>query len=180
MWDELYTWMEEHSGCAYDMREDIERVSDDEIFIDTHAWHHNMHYVLEKLSEAIDVVDENWKQLPDTLPTRVELKKLITSDVLGGLVHIIYDIERKLNIDPTDINSVDQLQTTIETLFDLVEALKTMTMDELSKTDWFNAYDDENDDVLTDTFGIHPNDLPNMQFTIQSIVELHEDEAYNE
>lgn len=176
MYDEIYTWLEEYSGCAYDFRDDIADVSGDAIFTSSHEWHLNMHYILDKLSEAIDVVDENWKMLPDTLPSRTDLKKLITSDVLGQLVQIIYSIEQKLLIEPVDITDVDTLHLTIETLFDLVNELTTNSIDDTLKRDWFEDYNEENDNILSVKFGIHKNDLSNMYFTIQSILDLYGDE----
>ncbi len=180
MWDELYTWMEEHSGCSFDLREDIERVSGDEAFTDTHAWYHNMQYVLDRLSDACDVVDENWKYLPDTLPNRTEFKKLIVSDTLSGLVKIIKHIDQKLHIEYEDITSVDELESTIETLYDIIEELRTHTVDEIYKTGWFEDYDDENNQVLTEKFGLHKNDIPNMYDTVQSIIALYEEEDEDE
>lgn len=176
MWDEVYTWLEEHSGNAYDLRDDIDAVSGDAIFISPHEWHSNIHYVLDKLSDALDVVDENWKHLTEDLPNRTDLKKLITTDVLSGLVKIIDSIEQKLNIDPVDINNVDTLYVVIETLFDIVEEMTTHSIEQILKTDWFEDYNNENDDILSVKMGIHKNDLTNMHYTIQSIVDLHEDD----
>lgn len=176
MYDEVYDWLEEHSGNAYDLREDISNVSGDQIFISPHEWHSNMHYILEKLEDAIDVVDENWRQLPDTMPSRAELKKLITADILGQLVKIIQSIEIKLQIDPIDINNVDTLYVVIETLFDIVEEMKTHSMDQIIKTDWFDDYNEDNDDILSVKMGIHKNDLSNMYFTIQSISDLYDED----
>jgi hypothetical protein len=121
-------------------------------------------------------VDENWKHLTEDLPNRTELKKLITTDVLSGLVKIIDSIEQKLNIDPVDINNVDTLHIVIETLFDIVEEMTTHSIEEILKTDWFEDYNNENDDILSVKMGIHKNDLTNMHYTIQSIVDLYEDE----
>lgn len=176
MSEEIYIWMEEQSGVTYDLTDDIQELSGDFIFTNTHAWKSNMHFVLNKLSEAIDVIDENYRNLREDLPSRDELKKLFTAEVLGSLVSIINSIKQKLNIDTADITSVNQLYSNIEVLYDIVEELRTSTVEEVLQSSWYDDYNDENDDILSTVYGIHKNDLPNMHYTIQSIIDLHEDD----
>ena len=176
MSEEIYIWMEEQSGVTYDLTDDIEELKGDFIFTNTHAWKSNIHYVLNKLSEAIDVIDENFHNLREDLPSRDELKKLFTAEVLESLVDIINSIKQKLNIEIVDITSVNQLYSTIEVLYDIVEELRTHTVEEIIQSSWYDDYNDENDNALWDVYGIHKNDLLNMHYTIQSIIDLYEDE----
>ena len=175
MSDEIYIWMEEQSGSTYDLSDDIKELEGDFIFTNTHAWKSNMRFVLNKLSEAIDVIDDNYQNLREDLPNRYELKKLFTAYVLGALVNIINSIKQKLNMDTNDIESVKELYLNIETLYDIVEELRTNSIDDLIQSSWYDDYNNENDDVLITTFGIHKNDIPNMHYTVQSIIDLHED-----
>jgi hypothetical protein len=57
-----------------------------------------------------------------------------------------------------------------------VEELRTSTVEEVLQSSWYDDYNDENDDILSTVYGIHKNDLPNMHYTIQSIIDLHEDD----
>lgn len=175
MWDEIYLWMEAQSGVSYDLSDDIKEVSGDAIFVTPHQWKTNVRYILNKLSEAIDVIDENYKNLHEDLPNRDQMKKMFTAQVLGNLVKIINSIKQKLCIEQTDITNVETLQDNIDALYDIVEELRTESIENIMSSDWYDDYNEENDNVLSVKMSIHKNDLPNMHFSVQSIVDLHED-----
>jgi hypothetical protein len=169
MFQEAYTWLERYSGVSYDFREDISEISSNVIFIDPFEWMTSFNNILENLSNATDIIDEFGDYLPDELPNKSELKKLIVEDVISKLVNVVNNIKRKLNLEITDFGSYDQLVNQSIALNDLVTMIIQNTMEDIIKKDMFEKYEEENDNSWEDMLNIHKNDLSNMHFTVSSI-----------
>ena len=176
MWDELNLWIERYSGVEYDLPYYLRLLKNDEIFLSPSNWKNSLGIALDRLSDVIDVIDEHYQDLPDEFPSRSELKKMVTSNVLQEIIEILNDVKQKLNIEPTIIRTFKTLEQHVDGLCDLIQALSEHTMEWLIKHDWFDEYEDMNNDFLTDTFGIVKNDLSNMQFTINDIIQLHDED----
>lgn len=176
MWEELNLWIERYSGVEYDLDYYLRLLKNDEIFIAPNQWRNSLSILLDRLSDVIDVIDEYWRDLPETLPSRSELKKYVTSDVLNDIIDILNDAKQKLNIEPSVIRTFKTLEKHVDALCDLIEALSEHTMEWLMKHEWFDEYEDINNDFLKETFGIVKNDLSNMQFTINDIIQLHDED----
>ena len=176
MWEDITAWLEQYSGIEYDFDFYLRQLKDDGIFIAPVQWRNNVSIVLDKLSEMVDDIEDKKHEVPDDLPSAPEIKKIVTSNILSSLIDIIDSIKQKLNIEPTIIRRFTTLEKHIDALFDLVKALAEHSMEWLIQKEWFDEYEDNNDDFLHDTFGIVKNDLPNMHFTVNDIIQLHEDD----
>jgi hypothetical protein len=176
MWEEIKIWLEEYAGVDYDLSFYLKQLEGDNIFLAPMQWKDTLSILLEKVSEMIDTIDEKHTEIPEELPSRQEMKQLITSEYLYAVIEIINNIKQKLNIEPTDIRTFRTLEKHVDGLCDLIQALAEHTMETLIKKEWFDEYEDMNKDFLKETFGITRNDLSNMQFTVNDIINLHKDD----
>lgn len=176
MWEEIKIWLEEYSGVDYDLSFYLKQLQGDNIFLAPMQWRDTLSILLEKVSEMIDIIDEKHTEIPEELPSRQEMKQMITSEYLCAVIEIINDIKQKLNIEPTDIRTFRTLEKHVDGLCDLIQALAEHTMETLIKKEWFDEYEDMNKYFLTETFGISKSDLSNMQFTVNDIINLHKDD----
>jgi hypothetical protein len=176
MWEEIKIWLEEYSGVDYDLSFYLTQLKGDNIFLAPLPWRDTLSILLEKVSEMIDVIDEKWTEIPEELPPRQEMKQMVTSEYMYAIIEIINDIKQKLNIEPTDIRTFKTLEKHVDGLCDLIQALAENSMETLIEKDWFEEYEDNNHDFLSDTFGISKSDLSNMHFTVNDIINLHKDD----
>lgn len=174
MWEDIYIWIESYAGCSYDVTEYLRALKDDAIFLSPRTWRNTLTILLQCLSDMIDVIDENWQMIPEHLPSKVEMKKFITSEILTQLIDIINKNKQKLNIEPTPIRTFMTLEQHVDVLYDLITALGSYSMESLIKKEWFDEYEESHNGFLTNVFGISKNDLPSMQFTVRDIKQMHE------
>ena len=68
-------------------------------------------------------------------------------------------------------------------MYDLIKMLSTNTIESILDERLFDIYNEENDNALSDLFDISANDLTNMHYTVNSVIEeanLDEEEAFDE
>ena len=68
-------------------------------------------------------------------------------------------------------------------MYDLIKMLSTNTIESILDERMFDIYNEENDNALSDLFDISANDLTNMHYTVNSVIEeanLDEEEAFDE
>ena len=58
---------------------------------------------------------------------------------------------------------------------DLINKLMEDTVDNINKTDWFDKYDEDHNNVFTDDIEIAKQDLINIQVAITGVREFHEE-----
>lgn len=176
LWEDINNWIEQYSGVTYDFEEDFVQLRDDEIFLNPTIWRNNLSVLLDTLSDLIDVIDEKWKEIPEELPPRNELKKYVTTEVLTEIIEIVNSIKQKLCIEPSTIRTFSTLEKHVDALYDLIKALSENSLEKLLKEEWFDQYEEDNKNFLTDVFQLSKNDLASMQFTINDILKSHEEE----
>jgi hypothetical protein len=176
MWEDICNWIEQYDGVEYDFQEYIRLLKGDAIFLSPTTWRNTLSILLDRLSDMIDVIDEKYTEIPDELPNRDEMKKYVTSETLTAIIEIINSIKQKLNIEPTTIRTFSTLEKHVDGLCDLIKALSENTLEKLMKTEWFDEYEDANKDFLENVFGIVKNDLPSLQFTVNDIIQLNEED----
>jgi len=175
-WEELYIWIESYAGVSYDVSDLILALSGDAIFLNPVTWRNMLSILLDRLNSMIDIINENYHNLPEDAPPKDTLKTDITSMVLTNIVEIVNDIKQKLGIEPSEIRRFVVLEKHVDALTDLIRALSENSLEKLMKEDWFDEYENDNNEFLTMTFNISKNDLPSMQFSINDIRQMHEDE----
>lgn len=176
MWEDFYLWVEQYAGSSYDLTADLNDLKGDNIFINPMGWKIKFNYVIEELNEMLDIVDKYKMMLPDHFPSYIALRNFLISETLTDIIESINDIKRKLNIEPVDINNVDNLTQHALHLFEVVNTLSVYSLEQLSKQDWFDQYNEDHDDFLIDQFGIHKNDITNMHFIVNDIIQLHDED----
>jgi hypothetical protein len=61
-------------------------------------------------------------------------------------------------------------------LYELIHAVSTYTLEQLSKKDWFDEFEEDTDNFLSTQFGLRKNDLTSIQFTVNDIAHLYEED----
>ncbi len=176
MWEDFYNWVEKYAGCTFDLSEDFQSIKGDAIFIDPQAWKLKVFRIISELNEMLDVLEEYKTSLTDNFPSYSRLRNFLISETLTSLIENINDIKRKLNIEPVDISNVDNLRDHVVSLYELVNAVSTYSLEQLSKKDWFDDFEEDNDNFLKEEFGLRKNDLTNIHFVVNDIIQLHEED----
>lgn len=175
MFEEVYDWLEQWSGSPYDLTEEIELVSSDMAFTEPYCWKLTIGLIIDNLAEAIDIINTYGDNLPEELPSKGELVKVLTAYVLCELIDVVNHVKQQMNISNTDIKSVNDLYNNVTVLTDLIDMLTEHDMDEIIKDNLFEKYNEENDDMFTEVLDIYKNDLTNIHFAIDSIRENYSD-----
>lgn len=172
MFQELYLWLEQYTGVSYDFRDDVLKISAESIFIEPYEWSVNVKDILTKLNDVNDTIDEYGDELPDSYPDKNKLKKFITENVIGWIVDIVNSIKKQLNIEVTEISDYDDLLSQCSSLVDFIQLINNNNIKDGSITDKdFEEFNEEHNEILTETFHISKNDIPSIQATISTIKE---------
>jgi hypothetical protein len=71
----------------------------------------------------------------------------------------------------TPINDAEDVLTNVGALFELISTMKALPIDSLQTREWFDKFDEENDNILTDVLELHKNDLVDIHQTVETIIE---------
>lgn len=172
---ELYTWLESYGGVVYDFSDDFVEISKDCAFIKTFTWYCGIINIEENLNSACETIDDNSDMLPDTLPDSETLKRLVISYVINNIVNNLNHIKQSLNIEIVDINDAKTMTLHFNGLRYLIDTLSDESISDKELNNLFDEYDEDNDGLFTEVFGISKGDLSNMQFTISDIRQAYYD-----
>ena len=81
-WEAVYSWLEQHSGVSYDLNDDINQIKGDVAFTETFTWATKISLILDELDDALDVIDENHRELTEDLPGRDDFKRMLVADTI--------------------------------------------------------------------------------------------------
>ena len=178
MLPEIYLWLESRTGIPYNFEEDIETLSTDLIGYDPATWTLTIYNIIGLTKGALDAVDEYDDQIPDDLPSARKMKSYIAEYTRSSLRGVIKTAFQTLGLVVPECVS-DAKLTTIRNmtaaLNDLVIKLSEDNVDNINKTDWFDKYDENHDNVFTDDMNINKQDLINIQIAINGVQEFHEE-----
>lgn len=172
---ELATWLESYDGVSYDFTDDVRSLYDNIVFIDTFEWYNRISNIEQNLNSACDIIDTYGYALPNDLQNPNGIKKMLTSSILVDLMVCINQVKQTLGITSMTFSSFEILNVHINALRFLIELLIEYPIMTKQMLDIFNEYDEENDYILTEVFGISKNDIPNMQFTVSDIRQSYFD-----
>lgn len=175
-WEEIYTWLEQKSGVSYNFNEDIQEISGDVIFTDTFFWATKIDFILDDLDDALEVIDEHRREIIDTMPTYTHLKKGLINDTVTKITNVINSIKKTLGLEIIPIHDEEDILTNAITLRDLVSIMKSFSLEDIQKRNWFDTYNENFDEVLSELFNIHKNDLVDIHQTIETIMESLDDD----
>ena len=175
-WEAVYSWLEQHSGVSYDLNDDINQIKGDVAFTETFTWATKISLILDELDEALDVIDENHRELTEDLPGRDDFKRMLVTYTIMKILNEVNGIKRQLGITPTKIKTVNELLQHVNALRDLINMLKINPIEDIIKDKLFEKYEDENDDAFSELLDLHKNDMTNLWETVRSVVDYIEDD----
>ncbi len=173
MFDEMYTWLEEYSGTSYDFKEAIMEIDGNQPFLSPFNWRISIGLILDQLDDAMDVIDEYWKALPDTLPNRKDFKRILAEHTLRQIVNNVNGVCKQLNIDPPDIHTVDELREAVITLCELLDMLINHPIDEILKNDLYTEHEENNDDSFSEILDVQKQDMTQLSFNVNAIRQAY-------
>ena len=181
MLDEIYTWLESYAGVSYDFDEPIKEIDASNAFIDPFNWKASIEIILSQLDDACDVIDEYWRAIPENLPSRNKMKRILTQNTLQLIVTNIRAVCTQMNIDLMyEITTMDQLKETVEVISDLLDMMVNHDINEIIKQDLFTQHEEENDDSFMNYLGLSKQDMSQLSFNINAIRESYYDALNNE
>lgn len=175
-WEAVYSWLEQHSGVSYDLNDDINQIKGDVAFTETFTWATKISLILDELDDALDVIDENHRELTEDLPGRDDFKRMLVADTIMKILNEVNGIKRQLGITPTKIKTVNELLQHVNAIRDLINMLKINPIEDIIKDKLFEKYEDENDDAFSELLDLHKNDMTNLWETVRSVVDYIEDD----
>lgn len=170
-WEAIFNWLEQKSGVSYDLNEDISAISGDTAFTEPFLWQIKISFILEDMESAIETVEEYRSELTEDLPPKEKLQKGIENEYVRKLTENINNVKRQLGMSITPINDAEDVLTNVGALFELISTMKALPIDSLQTREWFDKFDEENDNILTDVLELHKNDLVDIHQTVETIVE---------
>lgn len=173
MLDEVYTWLESYGGVSYDFDESIQEIDGNRAFISPFDWRVSIDLILDQLDDAIDLVDEYWRNLPATLPPRKKLKRILAETTLFNLVKNVQSVCNQLNIDPPEISTVDQLRVVVVTLCELIDLLANHELNDIIENNLFEEHEEENDNSFEEILDIHQQDITQLAFNVNAIRQAY-------
>lgn len=170
-WEAIFNWLEQKSGVSYDLNDDISAISGDTAFTEPFFWQIKISFILEDMESAIETVEEYRSELTEDLPPREKLQKGIENEYVRKLTENINNVKHQLGMSITPINDAEDVLTNVGALFELISTMKALPIDSLQTREWFDKFDEENDNILTDVLELHKNDLVDIHQTVETIVE---------
>lgn len=170
-WEAIFNWLEQKSGVSYDLNEDISAISGDTAFTEPFLWQIKISFILEDMESAIETVEEYRSELTEDLPPKEKLQKGIENEYVRKLTENINNVKRQLGMSITPINDAEDVLTNVGGLFELISTMKALPIDSLQTREWFDKFDEENENILTDVLELHKNDLVDIHQTVETIVE---------
>lgn len=171
MLPDIYAWIEQYSGVSCDFNDDIKDVSGNVIYIDPVVWRVSISDILDNLTEAIRTIDEFGNLAPDDLPSKSDMRKIISEYVIEKLLSIVNKIKKQMSIEQVDIGRYEDLIKHVDLLSRLVEFIVQNPMEEIAKHNLFEKFDEEHGNEYTEILNITKGDIANMHIVVTSIRE---------
>lgn len=178
MLGEIYLWLESRTGIPYDFDDDINKLSTDIIAIDPTTWALTIYNIIGLTYDALLSVDQYDQQIPPDFPSARKIKAMLAENTRINLRSVVKKAFQTLGLvvpEFLDNAKLTTVRNIVTALYDLVTKLSEDNVDNINKTDWFDKYDENHNNVFTDDIGIVKQDLINIQFAIVSVHELHDE-----
>lgn len=179
MLSEIYLWLESRSGIPYNLEDEIAILNSDIIATDNVTWMIKIRNVIDLTKDAIETVNDYEDQIPDDFPNARQIKALIADYARNNVRMVMIKAFRTLGMDAPDgieqFTLVDLWNMT-KTMNDLVDELATNDIDDVIKSQWFDKYDEDHNNILTEIAGIYKQDITNISYAIRDIREYHEED----
>lgn len=174
MWNELLLWIEQYSGCGYDLDGYINDLDGYSIFLDPFEWICTFDEFGDSMYEIYDVFDQFGDSLPESKFEPIEItRRKFDEFYLGKIQKVFINIQKKLNLSEVEAKSLDELTHQASAINELICMLIDNDIETILKQDMFESLDDDVSNILTDEFKITSNDLNNLKMIITSIQEAN-------
>lgn len=180
MLDEIYTWMESYAGVSFDFDETMQDVGESVAIIEPFTWHAVVIIMLSHLDDACDIIDTYWRAIPEGLPSKNRMKRMITEHAFTLLIANIRNICNLLNLDIPEITSMEFLKKVIEALYDLLQMLTNNTIDDIISNHMYDDHEEANDDSFSSILSVMPEDMSQLAMTVTAIRDAYYDALDNE
>ena len=168
-WDILFPWIEARAGVAYNCDNELNDLDGDSIFTDPYGWYVDYLNILDHLRDITDVIKNYSDELPDDFGSETDVLKFVNEYFTNRFLTIINGIESKLLMNQTAPKDMSELNNVCETLHEYVEIFVNEDLEDIENLELIDKYDEENDNVLKETFNVHQSDCDKIYQIIESI-----------
>lgn len=175
-WDSLYPFIESRAAVAYDCNDEFNNLAGDNIFIDPYGWYVNYLNITDHLRSIIELLEDHGDELPDDVGTKDEAIEFVNQYFTDKFTQVISSIEKKLLMDAYIPSTIIELNTTAETLYELISIFVNNSQDDIESKEMVAKYDEKNDNILTETFNFHQEDAGQIYETIMAIRDIYDEE----
>lgn len=178
--EEIYMWIEQYSGVSYDMSDIPELYDKYAPFVSPYDWKTAILMCLDRLPDAVDVINTYANYIPDRLPGKREMKSLVIQDATDKIVESVKRVTNALDLEFPKVQSLDDLANVVNVLSDLLDLLINTSLEVFTKNKVFEKYEEDNDDILEEIFEMSRSDISNMKFTVDAKREEYYDSLEEE
>lgn len=176
-WESLFPWIESRAGVAYNCDNDLNDLDGDSIFVDPYGWYIDYLNILDHLRDITTVIKDYSDEIPDDFGSETDVLKFVNEYFTSRFLTIVNGIESKLLMTQTPLRSMSELNTICETLHEYVEIFINEDLADIQNQELIDKYNEENDNILTETFNVHQADCEKIYQIIESIrAKYDEDE----
>lgn len=175
MLDEIYAWLESYAGVSYDFNEAITELSRTNACIDPFQWKISIETILDQLSQANDVIDEYKQSIPMELPNAKQIKRILTENMLSGVLNSIRAVFLQLNLDPPTIKTVDQLRDVVQTMYELLIIIVSYDINDILKRNLYEEHEENDDNSFANVIGVMKQDITSLAMSVNAIRDSYFD-----
>lgn len=179
MLEEIYIWMESYAGVSFDFDETMQDVGNQVAIIEPFTWHSAIIILLSQLDDACDIIDTYWRAIPEGLPSKNRMKRILTEHVFTLIITNIRNICNQLNLDIPEITTMDYLKQVIEALYDLLQMLTNNTVDDIITKHMYDDHEEANDDSFSNVLSVMPEDMSQLAMSVTAIRDSYYDALDN-
>ena len=167
--EELFIWLESFAGVPFDFREDLNTLSQYDAFVDPFDWRVSLANIFTNLDNALDIIDEHKRDMPDTFPPYADVKRELTRSTISIIFDNVKQTLSMIGVDMDDVNSLDDLKASILAASELIEMCIKNDLDMIKKDNLYEAHEDDSDNSFAKVLDVHERDLNQMYEIITSL-----------
>lgn len=175
MLDEIYVWLESYAGVSYDFNEAITELSRTNACVDPFQWKISIETILDQLDQANDVIDEYKQSIPMELPAAKRMKRILTENMLTGVLGSVRGVFTQLNLDPPTITTVDKLRDVVQTMYELLTMLTSNDINDILKQNMYEDHEENDDDSFANVIGVMKQDVSALAMSVNAIRDSYFD-----
>lgn len=175
MLEYVYAWIESRTGVSYDFNQELASLAKGTLITSPMEFLSGYRQIINELTDCVDALNEYKDEIPEDLPDYKQLQELFAATVLDGVKSIIDSYMDKLSMRHVEINSMNELNETVEMLCALTNIFRYESPDEIIQNKTFEKLDDEYDNMFTDELNIVPSDMLNLATAIDALKEVYDD-----